>query len=119
MAVIPYRKLTTPHDGGSLAVFVWETLAAGDTGQPVNCSAYPDKTVQFIGTFGGSVLLEGSLDLAGAVYSTLNDSQGIALSGITAAKIENVLEHPYLIRPSAAAGVTAVDVWLLLATGGR
>lgn len=119
MAVIPFRKLVTPHDGGTLALFVWEGLAANDTGQPVNCGAYPDKTVQLIGTFGGSVLIEGALDPDGAVYSTLNDSQGIALSGITAAKIENILEHPYLIRPSAGVGVSNVDVWLLLATGGR
>ena len=42
---------------------------------------------------------------------------GICGSGsfvISAAKIENVLEHVYLLRPSAGAGVSAVDVWLLL-----
>ena len=35
-------------------------------------------------------------------------------NGISVAKIENVLEHVYLLRPSAGAGVSAVDVWLLL-----
>ena len=116
MAVIPWRVLVTPHDGGGVKLLVWEGLAAGDTGQPFVCLAYPDKTVQLVGTFGGNVLIEGSMDSdqATAVYGTLNDPQGNALSGISAARIENVLEHCTLIRPSAGVGVSAVDVWLLL-----
>ena len=116
MAVIPWRVLITPFDGGGVKLLVWEGLAAGDTGQPFACAAYPDKTVQLVGTFGGNVLIEGSMDNdpAAAVYATLNDPQGNALSGISAAKIENVLEHCYLLRPSAGAGVSDVDVWMLL-----
>ena len=113
------RKVTTPLDGSGLALWVWETLAANEVGDPVRCGPYNDKTVQLVGTFGGNVLIEGSLDPDGVVYSTLNDPQGNALSAIAAAKIESVLEHSYLIRPSAGAGVTNVTVWLLLATGGR
>ena len=116
MAIIPWRVLVTPHDGGGVKLVVWEGLAATDTGRPFNVAAYPDKTVQLVGTFGGNLSIEGSMNPteAAAVYATLNDPQGNALSGISAAKIENVLEHVYLLRPSAGASVSAVDVWLLL-----
>ena len=119
MAVIPWTVVKTPFDGGSLLLVKWLALAAADTGRPFACGAYPDKTVQLSGTFGGNCLIEGTLDHDAGAYATLNDPQGNALSGIAAAKIENVLEHCYLIRPSAGAGVVAVDVWMLLATGGR
>lgn len=118
MAVIPWTRVVTPFDGGGLLLVKWLDLAANDTGQPFVCAAYADKTVQLLGTFGGNMLIEGSMDIdpATAVYATLNDPQGNALSAISAAKIENVLEHVYLIRPSAGTGVSAVDVWLLLAS---
>jgi len=116
MAVIPWTVVVTPHDGGGVKLVKWEGLAANDTGRPFNVAAYPDKTVQLVGTFGGNLLIEGSMDLdeSTAVYATLADPQGNALSGISAAKIENVLEHVYLLRPSAGASVSDVDVWLLL-----
>ena len=113
------RRVETPLDGSGLALWVWEGLTASETGTPVLCGVYPDKAVQLLGTFGGNVLIEGSLDPDGVVWATLSDPQGNALSAITAAKVEQVLEHAYLIRPSAGAGVVDVDVWLLLTTGGR
>ena len=121
MAVIPWTVVVTPHDGGGVKLVRWLDLAANDTGRPFVVAAYPDKTVQLLGTFGGNVLIEGSMDTseADAVYATLNDPQGNALSGISAAKVENILEHVYLLRPSAGAGVSAVDVWLLLHNPGR
>ena len=118
MAVIAWQKETTPFDGGALALFKWLAMAAGDTGQPISCGAYPDKTVHVLGTFGGTVTIQGTLDPAAGTYATLNDPQGNALT-YTAEKIENVLEHVYLIRPSVGAGAGPVDVWLLCATGGR
>ena len=116
MAVVSWQRVVTPHDGGGVKLVKWVGLTASDTGQPFNVAAYPDKTVQFLGTFGGNVLIEGSMDTdpSTAVYATLNDPQGNALSVISAAKVENVLEHVYLLRPSAGAGVSSVDVWLLL-----
>lgn len=113
------RRVVTPLDGSGFKLYVWEGLTASETGPPVVCGEYPDKSVQLLGTFGGNVLIEGSLDPDGAVWATLSDPQGNALSAITAAKCEQVLEHVYLIRPSAGAGVVSVSVWLLLATGGR
>lgn len=121
MAVKPWRALVTPFDGGGFKLVVWEGLADGDTGAPFVCAAYPDKTVQFLGTFGGAVTLEGTmnLDLEAAVYATLNDPQGLPCSGVTSARVKNILEHVYALRPVAGAGVADVDVWLALATGGR
>jgi len=118
MAVVTWQVVQTPFDGGGVKLVKWIGLTANDTGQPFACAAYSDKTVQLVGTFGGNMLVEGSLDndVSAAVYATLNDPQGNALSGISAAKIENVLEHCYLLRPSAGAGVSSVDVWLLLAS---
>ena len=116
MAVVLWTKEVTPFDGLGLALVHWDGLGASDTGQPFVCAGYSDKTVQLLGSFGGNVLIEGTmnLDLPNATYATLNDPQGNALSSISAAKIENVLEHVYAIRPSTGAGVSATDVWLLL-----
>src|SRR3990170_81484 len=93
MAVVPYT--TVLRDGGGSKVVKWEGLAAPDTGQPYACVAYSDKSIQFLGTFGGNVLIEGTMDpdKTTAVYATLNDPQGNALSGISSARIENDLEH--------------------------
>lgn len=121
MAVIPWTVVTTPFDGAGVKLVKWVALAANDTGRPFAVAAYPDKTVQLLGTFGGNMRIEGSMDTseADAVYATLNDPQGNPLSAISAAKIENVLEHVYLLRPAAGAGVSSVDVWLLLHNPGR
>src|SRR3990167_379054 len=124
MAVIPWQVVVTPHDGGGAPKLGGGRGGAGAAQAPAPHppplhqfdAAYPDKTVQLLGTFGGNLLIEGSMDLdeSTAVYATLADPQGNALSGISAAKIENVLEHVYLLRPSAGASVSDVDVWLLL-----
>ena len=120
MAVVEWEAIVTPHDGGGVKLIRWVGLAANDTGRPFVVAGYPDKTVQLVGTFGGNLLIEGSMNptQASAVYATLNDPQGNALSGISSARIENVLEHVYLLRPSAGASVSSVDVWLLLSNVG-
>lgn len=116
MAVIGWERVSTPLDGGGVRIIKWVGLAANDTGRPFVCAGYSDKTVQLVGTFGGNMLIEGSMDPDAAVYATLNDPQGNALSAISAARIENILEHVYVIRPSAGSGVSAVDVWMLLSS---
>lgn len=118
MAVIRWQKTVTPFDGQSLALFAWLAMTASDTGQPIACGAYPDKTVHVLGTFGGTVTIQGTHDPNAGTWTTLADPQGNALT-FTAERMENVLEHSYLIRPSVGAGVSSVDVWLLCATGGR
>ena len=117
MAVVPWVVVSTPHDGVNVKLVKWAALGVSDTGQPFNVAAYTDKTVQVEGDdLTTGVTIQGSLDPAASAYRTLNDPQGNALSAITAAKIENILEHPYLVRPSMGAGVSNVTVWLLLAS---
>lgn len=117
MATITPRRVETVHEGAGLMTWVWEGLTANDVGKAIVCGPWPDKAVQLVGTFGGNMLIEGSLDPAGAIYTTLTDPQGNPLSAIASATIEQVLEHVYLIRPSAGAGVGDVDVWLQLSKG--
>jgi hypothetical protein len=116
MATVTPQRTTTPYESTGCEVWRWLNINAGDVCTPVICATFPDKAVQLVGAFGGSLTIEGSInpDPAVAVYATLNDPQGNPLSGIAAAKMETVLEHCYLIRPSAGAGVSATDVWLFL-----
>ena len=91
--------------GKGVTAYQW-VLVNGDDGLPLEVSSFADKTVQVKGTFGsgGTIVIEGSNDAAsGAIYATLNDPQGNALS-ITAAKIETILENPRILRPRVTAG---------------
>ena len=118
MAVVPWEVVA--KDGRGFLLVKWPvtgtSFADSDTGQPFNVSQYNDKTVQVEGTLGTGVTIQGSLDPDASAYETLNDPQGNALSAITNAKIENILEHCFLVRPSLGTGVSGVTVWLLLAS---
>lgn len=67
-------------------------------------------TVQLLGTFGGTVTMEGSLD--NTTWATLTDLQGNSVAK-SAAALETIQEVPIWIRPSGGAGTTSVDVWLV------
>lgn len=93
----------------------WTALANGDTGQPLDGSRYPDKSMTVLGTFGagGTVILEGGPP--GGSYLGLNDTrgEGNALS-FTTADSRQVNENPAFIRPRVTAGdgTTALTVVL-------
>jgi hypothetical protein len=102
--------------------FVWETLTSTNTtGTPVELAKYTDKSVHIYGTFDTTtVLIEGSndpranpkhVDHASAVWATLPDPQGNAISK-TAAGLEQVLDNTKWIRPnlSVAGGSSDIDV---------
>lgn len=103
-----------PQNGSALVV-LWEALANGDTGAPIDYTAFPDRSVQIVGTFGvgGSVTIEGSND--GTNFVALTDPQGNAITK-TAAGLEAIAELPRYIRPNVTAGdgTTDLDVYLLL-----
>lgn len=87
---------------------IWSGMTEADTGAPADVSAYPDRSVQVVGTFGGGTIrIEGSND--GTNYSVLHDPQGNALD-ITVAGMRLIAENPKLIRPRATAGSGAVIV---------
>ncbi len=99
---------------GSAMVYSW-TLNASDVGAPVEMSEWADRSVQ-IGTTGdnfnaAAVLLEGSND--GVLYQTLKDPAGNPIT-TTSSILRQVLESTRYIRPSAAAGVTSVRVYLFV-----
>lgn len=107
----------TPSEDVRLFSVKWTGFAAsGDVGTAVALPAFPDRTVQILGTFAGSIAVElqGSLD-GGTTWSPLTDPQGNAISK-TAAAIEAITELVPLVRPKATAGSggAAVDVYLFM-----
>jgi len=99
-----------PRDGSVLLV-TW-TLVGTDDGAPINMTQWADRSVQFVGTWGGgTVLFEGSND--GTNYATLTDAQTSAISK-TADSLEQVVELTRLARPRASVSVTSVVVSLLV-----
>jgi hypothetical protein len=114
MATVTPTELLTPLDKRGLRIFKWAAVAASDDCLPVICGQYSDKTVYMLGTFGGNMSFEGSPDPAGTTYVVLTDPQGTAISGKSAAFVEQILEGAYKARPVAAVGVGAVDVFLML-----
>jgi hypothetical protein len=104
---MPTRNLTAVGPGkGDIehaVAITWSGLLNGDDGSPATFHDYPDRTVQFLGTFGtgGSITLEGSNN--GTNWLPLTDPQGNAITK-TAAAIEAVTETPRFIRPIVTAG---------------
>lgn len=90
---------------------VWTPMGNADTGTPDQLSRWPQKSVQFGGTFGGAtVVLEGSDD--GTTYATVKDVAGTSVSATSAARFD-VLDVPYHIRPRTSGGTgTAITVTL-------
>jgi hypothetical protein len=87
----------------------WTAIAAeSTTAHRVNDSTHY-LTVQMLGTFGGNLSLEGSLD--NTTWAVLLDAQGSAITK-SAAAIETVTDIPKYIRCTGGAGVTAADVWI-------
>jgi hypothetical protein len=118
MATVNYEIV---HNSAHLKVIKWETLTNTNVdGQPyVFSGRYPDKSVQVFGTFGtgGTVKLQGTNEVTSPTnWYPLLDPQGNEIS-ITAAKIEQVLENTYQVRPYVTAG-TGVDLDVYLCIRG-
>lgn len=99
--------------GARAALVTWGGLLNGDDGSPVDLLDYPDRTVQFVGTFGagGSVTFEGTND--GTNWAPLTDPQGTAITK-TAAGLEAVTEVPRYVRPRVTAGDGTTTLQALL-----
>lgn len=101
-------------DPSKIIIVTWTGLANGDSGEAVDFDDFPDRSVQVGGTFGtgGTVVIEGSNDLAN--YISLTDPQGNAISK-TAAAIETVMELTRIIRPRVTAGdgTTSINVTMV------
>lgn len=95
-------------------LFTWTGLDLDDSGIPIECVGYADRTVQVTGTFGtgGSVTIQGSNDKTN--WFALTDPQGNAITK-TAAGLELIMEAPLYLRPivTAGDGTTSLTVSIL------
>lgn len=108
MAVIANQRVSVLGQ----SVFKWETLTATDTGEPVSIQDGGVITVQVLGTFGGTVTFEGTID--GVTWFTLRDTAGNDVS-FTAAGYSEISTAIVAIRPAAGSGVSDVDAFMNLA----
>jgi len=98
---------------GNVHKVLWEGMADGDTIQPL----FPGRmqsalsSVQMTGTFGGTVVLQGSND--GVNWVTMKDTDGADIS-MSAAGLVELSSTVWAIRPSPGAGVSDVDVTMVL-----
>lgn len=96
-------------------VITYTGFGASDTGIAFEYSKHPTKTVHVIGTFGGTVTIQGSNDPRGltdpgsAVWTTLTADGTNALT-FTAAGMKTIHENPRFIRAITGSGVSDVDV---------
>lgn len=106
---------TDSGHGASISA-LWETLTeTNTTGRAVGLSALPDRSVQVVGTFGGtSISLYGSND--GATWVILNDPLGDPLT-FTSAGLRQVAELTRYVRPLVTGG-TGVDLDVYMLFGG-
>lgn len=98
------------------ATYLWETVTGSDVGEAleVNGHAGLAMAVQMTGTFGAAVTMQGSID--GSTWASLKDTQGndAALSATGIIELSTAVKF---IRPSAAASVSDVDVYLCIRRG--
>ena len=108
MAII---DLQTNAQGAAGAVFLWETVTGDDTGEPLQLNGMAGLAVcvQMTGTFGAAVTMQGSVD--GTNWATLKTVDG-SDAELTAAGLLEIATGARYIRPSAASGVSDVDVYL-------
>ena len=99
------RELTNSTGGRQY----WEGITDGDTGrQLVLTNGGAQIAVQAIGTFGGTVTLQGTID--GTNWFTLLTGPGGSEVTFAAAGYAEISTAVYAVRPSGGAGVGDVDV---------
>src|SRR3990167_2066322 len=123
MAIVNPTKLQTALDGPCLEIWKWAQVDADDTCVPIACGNFADKTMYFLKStaFGGSLSVVGppqaDVDAAAARrYPTLSDPNNNPISGISTETAETIQQNAYFVKPEAGAGVTDVDVYLVLSS---
>jgi hypothetical protein len=102
--------------GGANALFTWSGMLSGDSGRSVDYSDFADRSVQFVGTFGGaSVSLQGSND--GENWHTLSDPFGAPITK-TSASLSAVTEMTRYVRPLVSGGDGSTSISAILFTLG-
>lgn len=110
MANVNYSVTEVPGDG---FVVRWPAMATGDVGQVFTGYGGRDRSVQFVGTFGGATVhMKGSNDAAN--WLALTDPQGNPLSK-TATDLKAIAEAVARVRPEVVGGAAAaIDVYMFL-----
>lgn len=109
------RAVPSPDQAPGVRVYTWSLTTANSDGNPVDLTAFPDKTVHIFGTFGGGTLtIQGSND--GSDWQSLRDPQGTALAK-TASYLGAVLENPRYLRPNLTGSAGATVTVILVARG--
>lgn len=116
MADIKAVKQNTPFDG-SITLYKWEGLTENDVGLPVIIPARADRSVQFIGAFGGGQIDIEASNVPESVidtdYFTVSDPFGSPVEALAPGGF-GLTENAYQVRPKPVAGAAMnVDVWLL------
>jgi hypothetical protein len=106
-------KAATVTDLGDAVIVVWETLANGDTGEPIELIGYADRSYDISGTWGASGQCDVEGSNGGSNYFILNDPFGTVAS-LTGDNGVEITEATRYQRPNASAGdgTTALDVVL-------
>lgn len=94
-------------------ILSWAGVAASETGTsvPVNGPRQLAGAVQMLGTFGGTVTLEQSID--GTTFYPVADLQGVDIA-LTAAGLKQFSTASRYLRVSSGVGVSAVTVLVAL-----
>ena len=98
----------------------WANVSNGDTGRPFDGARFPDKTVEFTGTFGtggGISIKGGNATSDGGTFTELVDPQGNAIVK-TAAAVETILENVRWFRPEVTGGDATTSLTTIMICGG-
>lgn len=97
---------------GYTILIEWDALGSTDTGEVIEYSDWPDKTVHATGTWGSATLtVEGSND--NSDWVTLTDVHGTAMS-YTDDFLATVAENPRYMRIATTGGGTTTAVTVKL-----
>jgi len=115
MADIKPVKQNTPFDG-AIELWKWENLTENDVGLPVQIPTRADRSMQFIGDFGGGQIdVEGSNvpeSVLDTDHETLSDPFGSLVEAVGPGMF-GITENTYQIRPKPVSG-SSMDVDALL-----
>ena len=111
MAEIPVQRI---DKSGKYAVYLWETITAGDTCEALPVHDFDDITIYVTGTFDSNTIsLTGSATKTGT-YAALRDVLTAAAIGITEAGTGLVAEGALFVKPANTGGTTIdIDVYLV------
>jgi len=97
--------VTGPEDG--MVIYKWSSMTGGSVGSAMPWGSYADKTVQYFGTFGDTLTMQGSND--GTNWFTLTNNLGNTITP-TAAGASLITEAPQYVRPNCGASISNITV---------